>query len=97
VRSDIWELADEIEAEPGEVLVRNGSPAGHAFRIQLGSADAVGTTGQRLLGPGADFDTQDAALVVTARSAMRLLVIDVPRASAVLGRPIEHDLSRERK
>jgi len=87
VPTDIWELADEIEAEPGEVLVRNGTPAGHAFVIRSGSAEAIGRVGRNLLGPGARFDADDADIVVTARSAMRLLVVDVPRATAMLGHP----------
>jgi len=84
---DIWELADKIEAEPGEVLMSNGAPAGHSFVIQSGSAEAMNSAGCHLLGPGAGFDAEDADVVITARTAMRLLVVDVPRATAMLGRP----------
>jgi hypothetical protein len=86
MRTDIWQHAHEIDAEPGEVLVRNGSPAGHAFLIDAGSAEATSRAGATLLGPGAGFDADDADVVVTARSAMRLRVVDVARASAMLGR-----------
>lgn len=86
MRTDIWQHADEIDAEPGEVLVQNGSPAGHAFLIDSGSAEAMSAAGTTVLGPGAGFDADDANVVVTARSAMRLRVVDVARAAAMLGR-----------
>jgi hypothetical protein len=85
VDADIWELADEIDADPGEVLVSKGRPVGHAFVVRAGSADVVSGEGRAVLGPGARFDTEDASRVVIARSPMRLLVVDVARATAMLG------------
>lgn len=88
---DVARIVDELQVEPGRVLMSQGDAGQEAFVIEEGTADVV-RDGQLLatVGPGsyvgelALIDAGPRSATVTATSPMRVLVIGTREFSTLL-------------
>ena len=94
--AEIDSLVDDIEAEPGEVLTKEGHAGQESFIIVDGEAEVTlrGET-KALLGPGEFFGEmalldpgRPRSATVRAVTPMRLLVIDPRSLSRLMDQPV---------
>ena len=82
--ADIRAIVDEVDVDPGEVIVTDGDNAGRSFVVLDGTARAENRQGAETLGPGIIFgemavlDGGPRFATVTAETPMRLAIVDGP-------------------